>query len=500
MNNKYEKINGVWSEETREAVKRLVLSGKFHKEISEELGISRAAIKGISAYLKIHSPKIRPFTEEEVKILRKLIVERKTFSQIAELMGRTISSVKNYYNSHKKDLEVKYNPEEKKKTLTKTEEQILEKYRMGRSAKQLSKEYGLTKSQVSNLARRYKVKQLSKLEQAELGYLNGEFVGVDRKTLEHLAREGKSVINISEMFDLPLEFIRHRMRILNIKFSGIIRQEETRKKVYSIFYGKELDKSNISIPAYKLITREKLIEFLEKYNYQVRYLSRELGIDSGVIINSIKYHKIKLPERKTIRDYSKEFFEELLIKKYSLPEIAEIIGYDKEYTREYLNELFENNLDFQSIIGKYKSNGEYITAKALILLNLTFKKEFYITVENNEISQERVVVDFMIIYNGKEYWIEYNGEQHYKKSSSFLLNKSNHIETFKNQVSRDNYIKRKAKEKGVVFIEIPYTFYSISKIQDLLQRVIIDGEDINDIIDYTPFYKEINELGISIDD
>ena len=173
---------------------------------------------------------------------------------------------------------------------------------------------------------------------------------------------------------------------------------------------------------------------------------------------------------------------------------------DKEYTREYLNELFENNLDFQSIIGKYKSNGEYITAKALILLNLTFKKEFYITVENNEISQERVVVDFMIIYNGKEYWIEYNGEQHYKKSSSFLLNKSNHIETFKNQVSRDNYIKRKAKEKGVVFIEIPYTFYSISKIQDLLQRVIIDGEDINDIIDYTPFYKEINELGISIDD
>jgi len=56
-----------------------------------------------------------------------------------------------------------------------------------------------------------------------------------------------------------------------------------------------------------------------------------------------------------------------------------------------------------------------------------------------------------------------------------------------------------AKEAGAVFLEIPYTYITLSEIQDLLQRVIIEGEDINDIIDYTPFYKEINKLGISID-
>ena len=62
------------------------------------------------------------------------------------------------------------------------------------------------------------------------------------------------------------------------------------------------------------------------------------------------------------------------------------------------------------------------------------------------------------------------------------------------------WIRKHCEENNITFIEIPYTFYSIPEIQDLLQRVIINGEDINNIIDYTPFYKEIRELGISIDD
>jgi hypothetical protein len=67
-------------------------------------------------------------------------------------------------------------------------------------------------------------------------------------------------------------------------------------------------------------------------------------------------------------------------------------------------------------------------------------------------------------------------------------------------VKRDMWVKRYCEENNITFIEIPYTYYSTKKIQDLLQRVIIEGEDINNIIDYTPFYKEINELGIRIED
>ena len=74
------------------------------------------------------------------------------------------------------------------------------------------------------------------------------------------------------------------------------------------------------------------------------------------------------------------------------------------------------------------------------------------------------------------------------------------FESFEDRVKRDLYVKKRAKDEGITFIEIPYTYYSTKKIQDLLQRVIIEGEDINNIIDYAPFYKEIEELRISIDE
>ena len=107
-----------------------------------------------------------------------------------------------------------------------------------------------------------------------------------------------------------------------------------------------------------------------------------------------------------------------------------------------------------------------------------------------------VFIDFCLVVNDITYWIEVNGRQHYDSNNCFTRSH----EDFIDQVKRDMYLKELAKNKGVVFLEIPYTFNTYDKIQDLLQRVIIDGEDINDIIDYTPFYKEIRELGIKIGD
>ena len=60
------------------------------------------------------------------------------------------------------------------------------------------------------------------------------------------------------------------------------------------------------------------------------------------------------------------------------------------------------------------------------------------------------------------------------------------------------WIKKYCKENNIVFLEIPYTYKTKEKILNLLQKVIIEGVDINTIIDYTPLYKEINELGITI--
>ena len=103
-------------------------------------------------------------------------------------------------------------------------------------------------------------------------------------------------------------------------------------------------------------------------------------------------------------------------------------------------------------------------------------------------------------YNDLCFWIEFNGLQHYfwnNNQDTFFFPT---IDEFIRKVKRDMWVKKKAKENKITFLEIPYTFNTYDKIQDLLQRVIIGGEDINNIIDYTPFYKEIRELGISIDD
>ena len=45
-----------------------------------------------------------------------------------------------------------------------------------------------------------------------------------------------------------------------------------------------------------------------------------------------------------------------------------------------------------------------------------------------------------------------------------------------------------------MFLEIPYTFDTYEKVFDLLERVLINDENIEDIIDYKPFYKSIEKL------
>jgi hypothetical protein len=146
------------------------------------------------------------------------------------------------------------------------------------------------------------------------------------------------------------------------------------------------------------------------------------------------------------------------------------------------------------------STGEKRTIEALNNLKIQFKyQELMIGVVPVDIRPIGIVVDFLIEdFNGIDIWIEFNGSQHYNSTAKFNISQ----EEFINNLKRDMYERKYCSERKdkILFIEIPYTFDTVERIQDLLQRVIINGEDINDIIDYAPFYKEINELGISIDD
>lgn len=94
-----------------------------------------------------------------------------------------------------------------------------------------------------------------------------------------------------------------------------------------------------------------------------------------------------------------------------------------------------------------------------------------------------VKIDYEIYQlKGEEvnYWIECNGKQHYEYSPifyrQFAPNSEESIEEFRKQLKRDNNVRQYCKENNIVFIEIPYTYYSYSKIDDILTRVILNGE------------------------
>jgi hypothetical protein len=143
------------------------------------------------------------------------------------------------------------------------------------------------------------------------------------------------------------------------------------------------------------------------------------------------------------------------------------------------------------------SLGEYYTRKALEDLNLEFDWQvFRPDIVPKDIRPVGVLIDFSVMYNGKLIYIEYNGPLHYKLIPQ-LHNVT--IDSFISQVKRDMWVKKYCKENDILFIEIPYTFRSIKKIESLLQEVIINGKNINDLIDYEPFYNEIKDRDITID-
>lgn len=60
---------------------------------------------------------------------------------------------------------------------------------------------------------------------------------------------------------------------------------------------------------------------------------------------------------------------------------------------------------------------------------------------------------------------------------------------FQRQLNRDKFEIDYCIKNNIVLINIPYIFNSQYEIEQLLNRVILGGEDINSIIDYSKLYK-----------
>lgn len=135
-----------------------------------------------------------------------------------------------------------------------------------------------------------------------------------------------------------------------------------------------------------------------------------------------------------------------------------------------------------------ESGGETLVRSILNDLNIPFTKEFSVINKIEGRNLNRVKIDFEFFYKGQEYWIEYNGKQHYHFIDLYLnrATKSENEEDKKiyhtKQLQRDKNVRDYCKENGIILIEIPYTYKRYDVLKPILEDIIFNGKSPGDLI------------------
>lgn len=87
-------------------------------------------------------------------------------------------------------------------------------------------------------------------------------------------------------------------------------------------------------------------------------------------------------------------------------------------------------------------------------------------------NQKYIFIDFLVKYNNRKIFIEFNGEQHYRYVNIFHKN----TDKFQNQYLRDLSIINYARDNGIEYLEIPYCDFE--RIFEILEAFLQDGIDI----------------------
>jgi hypothetical protein len=159
------------------------------------------------------------------------------------------------------------------------------------------------------------------------------------------------------------------------------------------------------------------------------------------------------------------------------------IEYKKISTGEIFTTKVENILSGHIEPGKSKSTGEILAENWLTSHKILFKTQVRVRgIQGRE--QNYVIVDFEI--EDKNIIIEINGRQHYCEDSFAVVQKYSDRYTFEQQLTRDRNVKQYCLDNNITFIEIPYTYFTYKKIDDILTKIILNNE--------SPDFIEIPEI------
>ena len=392
------------------------------------------------------------WTKEEIDLVRDLLNKRLTYEEIAEYFSnRTKDGIRSLVNERGKEFDL-INPinQERQDNVKKSKdnlELIKELMQLGYNNREISEKLGVNQDTVKRILTNVKRPHFTELESRGIfRTVEGlRITDLTKDKLISLLKSGKSREDIAKEYNLQSSRISEYATRIGYPDETKLRALNLKKEYLKKFMGIENPTSkDLKIRFDKIIPKEEIENLLKDTGYSIENTSELLGVDRKTVDTIIKREGIELPE-----------------------------------------------------LNGFRSIGEYYIHKILTttegISNLNHDTSF--DCNNSQIDRNWILIDFTFNYQNEEIWIEYNGLQHYRYSSWFKRT----FEDFKSQIKRDLYVKNLSKKNNVKFIEIPYTFNTYEKIQDLLQRVIIGGEDINSLIDYTPLYEEINKLGITID-
>ena len=425
------KIN--WEEE-KDKIENLLKEGKTLKELADIYNVRPVTMAvGIKNHISNKfSPRGSNYTKEEIKIIKDYLDDGKSIEEITSALGgiRTSSAVKNFIIRYRKKYNFSYTikrykfSEEDKKDI---ERLFSEGYNSSETARRL----GFNVGSVANMITRLKLDNSQNKGSFFKGSINKKLT---KSYLEQL-------------------FIRDRMTIRGIaKLVGVsvdtIRKEDVEKVYISC-------------------------------NYNIQKSSKVFDIGEDTFRKILKHFNIPIHCNPKLSDYSDEFYKECIKSGMSYSDISEKTNLSSSTIGTYIGKNFPE----LRLSKEYSSFGENMVGVVLKSFGIQFRYNKQIYIEKNR----EVYIDFSFEFNNQEYWIEYNGKQHYEFIKYFHQIEDN----FKKQQERDQEVRNYAAKNNITLIELPYNKFTTT---DSISSYLLDkipGTIINEPVDIFHLDPEI---------
>jgi transposase len=294
-----------------------------------------------------------------------------------------------------------------------------------------------------------------------------------------------TIRGIAKLIGVSVDTIRRRLNKYSItrskitKEKSISKQTKHRVEVLTNYLKREPTREEINRPYWDTFKKEDVEKVYISCNYNIQKSSKVFDINEDTFRKILKHLSIPIHHNPKLSDYSDEFYKECIKSGMSYSDISEKTNLSSSTIGTYISKNFPE----LRLSREYSSFGENMVGVVLKSFGIQFRYNKQIYIEKDR----EVYIDFSFEFNNQEYWIEYNGKQHYEFIKYFHQIEDN----FKRQQERDQEVRNYAAENDIILIEFPYNkFTTIDSISSYLLDMI-PGTIINEPVDIFHLDPEI---------